>query len=294
MGGQAGTPDCSEIGPSCATGQLCNSESCCTSLPVPGGSYRIDASELCPASVSPFCLDRYEVTVGRFRAFVSSYDAWRAAGNPLEGAGAHPHVPGSGWQPAWSEQLPVSAQEFQDQGHLRHTAVSNTWDGVEDQPIANVTWLEAFAFCIWDQARLPTAAEWEYAAGHGDENRIYPWGDTPQPSIAVADIACAYDGEPDCSVWDIASVGSFPAGRGFFGHDDMAGSLWEWVLDEGSQACPIQPCNDCAYLSTGSSRMIRGGSFYNSDDARRFEVRFRVSAPPNDHAYDLVGVRCAR
>jgi len=129
-------------------------------------------------SVSDFRLDKYEVTVGRFRSFFNAYAAWRSAGNPAANAGANPHIVGSGWQsPAWDALLPGDAS-----GLVTHGGGS-TWTesegGREQVPINFVSWYVAFAFCAWDGGRLPTEVEWEYAAAGGSKNRIYPWGSTP-------------------------------------------------------------------------------------------------------------------
>ncbi len=78
-------------------------EGCCGSLVVPGGTFDRGDAEPRPATVSDFRLDRFEVTVGRFRAFLSEYPAsW-----PAVGAGAHPKIPDSGWRAAWDADLPV-------------------------------------------------------------------------------------------------------------------------------------------------------------------------------------------
>ncbi|WP_437951836.1 SUMF1/EgtB/PvdO family nonheme iron enzyme [Sorangium sp. So ce296] len=86
-------------------------EDCCESLLVPGGTFArsydgvdyLDRS--CPATVSDFYLDKYEITVGRFRAFVNAGMGTQAS-PPGDGTGAHPKIPGSGWSSAWNTKLP--------------------------------------------------------------------------------------------------------------------------------------------------------------------------------------------
>jgi len=155
-----------------------------------------------PVTVPGFSLDRYEVTVGRFRKFV---DAWTGAPIPA-GSGAHPDVLGSGWKTEWDRQLPGDRDAFI--GALHCDGGHETWRDVagpgEDRPIGCLNWYEAFAFCIWDGGRLPVEAEWEYAAAGGIENRLYPWGSH----------------EPDCT--RVRPFASLPGG-----HVD-SGSPFRW------------------------------------------------------------------
>lgn len=229
-------------------------------------------------TVSGFGLDKYEVTVARFRQFLLSY-----AGPPLDGAGAHPLIPGSGWQPAWNVNVTNAASI---QAGVKSSLFNATWtDSVgpnEAKPINMVTWYEAFAFCAWDGGRLPTEAEWEYASAGGMENRLYPWGAAPpSPSLAVFG---------SVSFVSVAAVGSTPGGNGLFHQSDLAGNVWEWVLDAYDPAAYNTGCNDCAYLD-GFARVFRGGSWVQPGENLRATTRSRgveVFRDPN------VGLRCAR
>jgi formylglycine-generating enzyme len=272
-GHEAGAPGCGPEGPSCAGLAACNGESCCLDLRVPGGSYVRSGSH--PATVEDFCMDKYEVTVGRFSNFVAAYDAWVSAGNPAPGAGEHACGAGTGWQAAWNSSLPSSAIE----GTWQKCDSAGTWGRGNDRlPINCVTWYEAFAFCIWDGGRLPTEAEWEYAAGHGDENRTYPWGNS-EPTKEYAVYAAP----------DIAAVGSFPKGNGYWGQSDLGGNLWEWVFDYYADYPNV--CDNCATAS-GDERIFRGGSFRDADSYLRVTARF-YNLPPDGAGYQI-GVRCVR
>jgi len=228
--------------PSCTPSLDCGGTDCCETVDVPGGSLVMGRAELgsdeCPCDtlcfahelpeheviVSPFALDRFEVTVGRFKAFVQAFD-----GPPDEGAGAHPKVPNSGWNAAWNDSLPKSSDEFNTT--LACAEGCDTWSGdASDLPISCVSWFEAFAFCVWDQGRLPTEAEWEFAAAAGSENRLYPWGDD-EPTRTLASFDCSFDNDPACMRSDIAPVHAIPNGASSLGHLNLAGNVYEWVLD---------------------------------------------------------------
>jgi formylglycine-generating enzyme len=289
-------------------------EDCCESLLVPGGTFFRgydlatdwfnDTSN--PATISDFRLDRYEVTVGRFRAFV--YAGLGHRGNPPEsGSGAHPNLPGSGWDAEWSRYL--GAADTQDLIRLLACdPVFATWTDLpgahENRPINCVTWYEAMAFCIWDGGYLPTAAEWNYAASGGDEHRAYPWSDPPgsrtvefrHASYWVDETReCFGDLEAGCTIDDVLPVGSKPDGNARWGHADMAGNIEEWNLDWfGFWSGYLNPCHDCARLEQDSFnplRVSRGGAF-------RFRVHYMRASSQSysrpGYRADWQGFRCAR
>jgi formylglycine-generating enzyme required for sulfatase activity len=245
-----------------------------------------------PATVSAFRLDRFEITVGRFRQFMASYPG----NKPVAGAGAHPLIAGSGWQAGWDASLAA------DQAALK-TAVkcngsTSTWTdtagGNESKPMNCLDWYEAFAFCAWDGGRLATEAEWNYAAAGGSEQRSYPWG-AAAPDNAHAVYGCTGDGSAagSCAATDILSVGAkSPVGDGKWGHADLAGGVWEWNLDWYGDPY-VTPCSDCAIVAKGtpSSRVRRGGSW--SGDASYLLSSVRDGYAPTAHG-SLVGARCAR
>ena len=169
-------------------------------------------------------------------------------------------------------------------------------DSNERRPINCVDWHTAFAFCAWDGGRLPTEAEWEYAAT-GGESRVLPWEVPPAeaaPDITHAIFGCLYNGTGKgwCTgVGNIDPVGSVPLGDARWGQHDMAGNVEEWVLDEAAAYSPAARTN-YANLAFVWSRVVRGGGYlYDSPDVLRTTRRNDQRAATR--AAD-VGVRCAR
>ncbi len=150
--------------------------------------------------------------------------------------------------------------------------------------------VEAAAFCAWDGGRLPTFAELVYAGAGGEQNRLYPWGDTPVPRRELALFGCRIDIDfPICTLDDVSPVGVRPLGAGRFGQDDLAGSMSEWVLD-GAPAFP-DPCVDCASLGDESVRLWRGGGWL--DGADQMKNTYFAGLEPSQRNLFL-GFRCAR
>jgi formylglycine-generating enzyme len=287
-------------GRSCSSGPLCSGVSCCQSVLIPGGAFPMgrspDGSDAFAAgannetpehaaTVSPFYLDRFEVVVARFRDYVNAYNGTP----PLAGEGTHPALPGSGWQSAWNAELPSTQAALRSS--LNCASGESTWSenalANERMPINCTNWYIAFAFCIWDGARLPTEAEWEKASAGGDENRLYPWG-------AAAPEACRAGFGGTSPHTDVAT---HPLGEGRWRHADLAGSVWEWTLDwydanwysTGGAACV-----DCANLTPTPWRATRGGGWSTLPaTASRLRAAFRTIVQPNVSASN-VGFRCAR
>ncbi len=302
-----------------------NSESCCTSLEVTGGSYyrTYDARSLQgvpdvaadggatdwadPATVSSFRLDKYLVTVGRFRQFVNAVLP-RDGGTgwlPPPGSGKHNHLnggdglaaTGGGFEPGWlaSDDANIAPTD----SNLTANGGYATWTsspGVDENlPVTDATWYEAYAFCIWDGGFLPSDAESEYAAAGGAQQREYPWGATA-PGTAN-DYAIFGDGNGLCyftsgGACAVAPVGYAAQGAGLFGQLDLAGDLWEWNLDW--LADYMDPCTDCADVTVvpvSAGRVVRGGNF--AIDASNLLSPYRDEYGPVARS-NYIGFRCAR
>jgi len=281
-------------------------ESCCTSPSINGGTYNRINDANSPATVSDFRLDKYEVTVGRFRKFAAAWnDGWR----PMAGAGKHAHLSSGkglangdltngdpvseyepGWDTGWVANVSTTdASRSPGNGYATWTTNANT---NENRPINYVNLFESYAFCIWDEGFLPSEAEWNYAAAGGDAQRTHPWGPTvPGNNASLAVYGCYYSGTGTCTgVTDIPPVGTAPAGNGRYGQADLAGNMLEWNLDYFQELSGS--CNNCAYFADGfQTRVIRGGAF--SYDAFNLVSSDRNGRSPTIRGSD-VGLRCAR
>jgi sulfatase modifying factor 1 len=286
--------------PSCAvrkagTDRCGPGDDCCASLRIPGGSFlrAYDAVNFTnrsyPATVSDFWLDEFEITVGRFRAFVDAYPSSK----PVPGAGAHPRISNSGWQASWP--VAVSKEALANDLATGDCSGSRTWTaasgGNEDKPITCLTWYELYAFCAWDGGRLPTYAEWNYAASGGSAQKAYPWS-SPPPSMFIDATKAVYTSDLKTPL-PVAAVGSKPAGASTWGPLDMAGNVWESTLDIYNPNLPV-PCVDCADLNlVGSTdpRAVHGGG---ADSVQENLVVSRPLPLDADNRDPSIGARCAR
>lgn len=214
-------------------------------------------------TVAAFRIMRHEVTNRQFDAFVAAASYRTDA----EKRGA-----GYVWTDRW--RLVDGAVWRQPQGP------ASDINGLEDHPVVQVSARDAEAFCRYHGLRLPTEAEWEFAA-RGTDGRRYPWGDAPPEGTKGERRAnfgtvncCAADDSDGHAI--TAPVGSYPSGRSPFGLDDMAGNVWEWT----ASPFPGKP----------AQRAIRGGGWGNNPYCLR--VSYRHGNRPGI-SLDMVGFRCA-
>jgi formylglycine-generating enzyme len=312
---------------SCGSGLVCpvpdedggvEQADCCDAIPLPGGTFTMglqlngknrcvaalvgqpgctegDESPPHPVTLSPYSLDRFEVTVGRFRSFLDEFDY---AGLPA-GAGGYAKIAGAGWQSEWNGRLPTSKDQLAKDVECLTTpfmsdATVATWTeepGTNELlPINCVSWYEAFAFCVWDGGRLPTEAEWEYAAANGASTDLFPWGQAlPTPDLAVYD--CTEDAVPCTDPPNFFhAVGSLPHGDNVWGHRDLAGNVSEWVLDTWGPY-PTQAVTNYADVEADGLRVGRGGGGFDPPVDLRAAARAAGAAGV---VSPEVGFRCAR
>ncbi len=300
---------------SCNGGLRCAGASCCESIVVPALTFMMgrsaSGSDACPyddtdlcssgetpehkATVASFGLDMFEVTAGRVLAYAAAYDGTP----PPEGAGRHPLLAKSGWDATWNPHLPKTRAGLILQLESCAPFVYKSGSDLT-RPGVCLTWYQAYAFCAWDGGRLPTEAEWEAAAAGGDENRLYPWGSEP-PDCTRAN---HHYGDLPHGVEDgfchrvegwahVNLVGSYPAGRGRWGHLDLAGNAHEYTLDYPS-IYTDSPCDNCAALQdllVGDYRSLRGSAVDTYPEPLRSAARTPGGATSVSPYF---GFRCAR
>jgi len=219
-------------------------------------------------SMSPFHIDRFEVTNAEYRAYLDS----------LGRSARQSQRPDSTvWE---SQEAGLSWQEyFYSSDYANH-------------PVVAVTWEQARSYCRWERKRLPTEAEWEYAARSGNIGGIYPWaGFNPQNRSGqyLANYDPGRAGQDADGHAFTAPVGSYPPST--WGIHDMSGNVAEWVADTYTATYGQHSDLNPYWTESAESRhVVRGGSW--SSNAFRIGVGFRDYQPASE-ASTQIGFRCA-
>jgi len=219
-------------------------------------------------SISAFYMDKFEITQAQYTRFLD-------------------HIEQTGDRSMDHPEQPDNLDHRQRYINSEMTA--------PQQPVVGINWYDAYAYCNWAGKRLPTEAEWEYAArGPGDTYRKYPWGNEApnEGGISRANIRSTQSPEPDGHRY-AAPVGSYPDGASPFGIMDMAGNAEEWVHDwlnfqyyektEGAKD-PQGPLG-------GNNKVIKGGSYGSDPYHVRIATRLYGARHPKT---ELLGIRCAQ
>lgn len=255
---------------------------------IPAGSFLMgnngsepysNANELPQHSVylSGYWIGKYEVTRGEYRKFME-------AGGYSNSA--YWSADGWSWRLSHGWTQPAYWADVQYWG-----TPPGTFTQTDNHPVVGVTYYEAEAYCNWAGGHLPTEAQWEKAARWtGSYPRVYPWGDTWDAQKCNNSNDSLYLG------YQTAPVGSYPLGKSPYGCHDMAGNVWEWVKDwygdtYYSQTPPggwVNPQGP----STGSYRVLRGGSWHPTGGNPRCAYRGHGGGPSGSWSYG--GFRFAR
>lgn len=197
----------------------------------------------------------------------------------------------------WLDRTEVTNRAFRrcvSAGACRALAYpgAERWNANPDAPATLVTWNDATAYCRWRGGRLPTEAEWERAA-RGWGRRIYPWGNVYGPFLSNHGRAAMLDVDRLDDVdgfLELAPAASFWAGRTPEGVFDLAGNVSEWVADWYAESFTDPESKDPKGPSTGTFRVVRGGSFRDGAAWLRGAVR-QKEFPILGRAW--LGFRCA-
>jgi formylglycine-generating enzyme required for sulfatase activity len=245
-------------------------------------------------TLRPFWIDTFAVTNERFAAFVT------ATGHVTD-------AERFGWSFVFAGLLPddfpptraVAAvpwwRQVEGADWAHPEGPQSSLDTRTDHPVVHVSWADAAAFAAWEGKRLPTEAEWECAARGGLEQQAFPWGNEREPG-----------GEHRMNVWqgafpmrntlDDGWLGTAPVDAFLpngFGLHNVTGNVWEWCADWFGFDPAAAGTTDPSGPPTGTSRVMRGGSYLCHDSyCRRYRVAARGANTPESSTGNL-GLRCA-
>ncbi len=180
--------------------------------------------------------------------------------------------------PFWIDQVEVTQTQFRGLGGVK--AAPSGYSG-DNRPVEVITWFEARDFCRLRGGRLPTEAEWEYAA-RGPDSLIYPWGSAWEAEKVISNRS---------DTRGSALAGSIPAGASWVGALDMAGNVRE-LTSSLYRPYPYDPADGREGNTGGEQRVARGGSWFDAVSSE-LRAQFRRRTNPN-LGYGTVGFRCVR
>jgi len=153
-----------------------------------------------------------------------------------------------------------------------------------NHPVNGISWFGARDYCAWVNARLPTEAEWEFAA-RGEGSQRFPWGG----QLPTKKLAIYGETRRESATTEAPQT----PGSGPYAHEHLAGNVWEWTADRYSATYYADaPSQDPKGPDAGVTRVIRGGGWADLE-ASDLRAAFRASMPPNMRSHDI-GFRCVR
>ncbi|MDJ0761978.1 MAG: SUMF1/EgtB/PvdO family nonheme iron enzyme [Myxococcota bacterium] len=227
-------------------------------IEIQGGAYQMGSEDVTSeqepihdVTIQDFAMTKTEITVGQYAACVEADVC---------------SYPGLSWFCNWRDII------------------------YEHHPINCVDWDQALSFCDWIGGRLPTEAEWEYAARSGGKEQLFPWGNK-EPSCDYAIMDSTGEGCERIHTWPVCSK---TAGNSDQGLCDLSGNVLEWVADCWHSNYNDAPDNGSAWTEECDSngRVLRGGG-WTSRTGETLSATFRTSDDQSDKRY-YSGFRCAR